>query len=318
MPKGLALERLGHAHYQIHLSDPIGTGSMDLHRLSPHVMVGSVDYHCARCPNPTAAMHKLGLSEDGEGTWFTVNLCLEGRCEVIVSSTNEYAVVHGGQCCISRADSFAEEYRYPLGHYRGIELIAHTNLVEDEVFSLLRDEDNSFEASIMRAGIASIYTDDPSLTRLMKAIEQNLHPFSKVRLLYDTIGLLLDLYERDLSGAPPMQLLTKSQMDMARLVQEEIEDALDQPHDARLMAARFGVGTSTLIGYFENVYGQTIASYLRTRRLEEAGKLIEAGVLVTDAANAVGYTNPSKFSAAFRKQFGVSPTEYRRLCKLNL
>ena len=37
---------------------------------------------------------------------------------------------------------------------------------------------------------------------------------------------------------------------------------------------------------------------------------------VADAAAAAGYTNQSKFAAVFKKQFGVSPLEYRRKSRL--
>ena len=52
--------------------------------------------------------------------------------------------------------------------------------------------------------------------------------------------------------------------------------------------------------------------YLRRRRLEEAMQLLETGrYAVTEVATRVGYDNPSAFAAAFREQFGVSPSRVR-------
>ena len=39
-------------------------------------------------------------------------------------------------------------------------------------------------------------------------------------------------------------------------------------------------------------------------------------ISVADAAAAAGCTNQSKFAAVFKKQFGVSPLEYRRKSRL--
>jgi len=54
-------------------------------------------------------------------------------------------------------------------------------------------------------------------------------------------------------------------------------------------------------------------AYLRSRRLDQAYELIRSGEMnVTEAAFEVGYANPSAFSAAFRKAFGVNPMECRK------
>lgn len=40
--------------------------------------------------------------------------------------------------------------------------------------------------------------------------------------------------------------------------------------------------------------------------------LVERDKNVTEIAAVCGYYNPGKFGQAFRKQFGVSPLEYRK------
>jgi AraC-like DNA-binding protein len=43
--------------------------------------------------------------------------------------------------------------------------------------------------------------------------------------------------------------------------------------------------------------------------MEEARRLLlERHLNVTEVAQRVGYVNPSKFAAAFRRQFGMSPS----------
>jgi AraC-like DNA-binding protein len=50
----------------------------------------------------------------------------------------------------------------------------------------------------------------------------------------------------------------------------------------------------------------------RQQRMEEAHRLLRAGRHnVTEVAARVGYENPSKFAAAFRKHFGVRPSSVR-------
>ncbi len=46
--------------------------------------------------------------------------------------------------------------------------------------------------------------------------------------------------------------------------------------------------------------------------MTEAHKLLdEGGLNVTEVATQVGYSNASKFAAAFRKEFGIAPGEVR-------
>ena len=61
---------------------------------------------------------------------------------------------------------------------------------------------------------------------------------------------------------------------------------------------------------FQAATGFTPFAYLTRRRMEKAKMLLLGGETVTRAALAVGYANPSKFSAAFRRCVGCSPTEW--------
>lgn len=58
--------------------------------------------------------------------------------------------------------------------------------------------------------------------------------------------------------------------------------------------------------------GLTPFAYLTSRRLERAKVMIESGETITQTALAVGYTNPSKFAAAFKRFVGCTPTKWRQ------
>ena len=59
--------------------------------------------------------------------------------------------------------------------------------------------------------------------------------------------------------------------------------------------------------------GQNISVYLRETRMKKAAELLSTTKLsVAEAAEQVGYINQSKFASVFKKQFGLSPLEYRR------
>jgi AraC-like DNA-binding protein len=61
--------------------------------------------------------------------------------------------------------------------------------------------------------------------------------------------------------------------------------------------------------------GVSVHAFLRRTRLDAAAEQLSHGANVTDAALAVGYSNMSHFSKAFRQQFGVPPKAYKCLPK---
>lgn len=63
---------------------------------------------------------------------------------------------------------------------------------------------------------------------------------------------------------------------------------------------------------FRSATGYAPYEYLTLRRMERAKLLLQSEMRVIEIALAVGYANPSKFSAAFRRFFGCSPVVWRR------
>ena len=52
--------------------------------------------------------------------------------------------------------------------------------------------------------------------------------------------------------------------------------------------------------------------YMTACRMERAKSLLASGNTVTHTAGAVGYANPSKFAAAFKRSVGCTPSDWRR------
>ena len=71
-----------------------------------------------------------------------------------------------------------------------------------------------------------------------------------------------------------------------------------------------GFSETRLKGAFRAHFGTSVFGHLRQARMEEARRLLlDRRLNVSETAIRVGYSNPSKFAAAFRKQFGMSPSD---------
>ena len=78
------------------------------------------------------------------------------------------------------------------------------------------------------------------------------------------------------------------------------------------LAGAVGLNVMKLKRGFKARFGRTIRQYVIDRRLEEAHALLsDSDLQIAQVAYRVGYT-PAHFAHAFRKRFGVNPTEARR------
>lgn len=60
----------------------------------------------------------------------------------------------------------------------------------------------------------------------------------------------------------------------------------------------------------------TVTEYVTEKRLSQAESLLSSTSLtIEQIATAVGYSNPSRFAALFKKNTGIFPSDYRRMSK---
>jgi AraC-like DNA-binding protein len=95
-----------------------------------------------------------------------------------------------------------------------------------------------------------------------------------------------------------------------RYMADNLSDAIAIGQVARAA----GVSTTKLQRLFSDFCGQSVYRQLRIMRLDKARQLLRQGRLsVTDVAAAVGWQNPSKFSAAFKQEHGSTPRQFQRM-----
>lgn len=81
-------------------------------------------------------------------------------------------------------------------------------------------------------------------------------------------------------------------------------------------AASYHMSISWFIRNFKEYTGSTPAQYLLSLRISNAQTLLEStSYNITEIANIVGYDNPLYFSRIFKKQIGMSPSEFRKQLK---
>jgi AraC-like DNA-binding protein len=78
------------------------------------------------------------------------------------------------------------------------------------------------------------------------------------------------------------------------------------------LATLSGQSLSSFKREFQKIYNDTPANFIRTKRLQEAQKLLRISTLsVGEIGYQVGYNDISHFSKVFKKHVGISPAECR-------
>lgn len=89
---------------------------------------------------------------------------------------------------------------------------------------------------------------------------------------------------------------------------------LSGEHTIGMLAEFCGVSPTTFKNCFRTVYGKPVHTWLTERRAARAATLLKNSpeMSIGDIAFRVGYENAGKFSAVFRRIYGITPREYRK------
>ena len=116
------------------------------------------------------------------------------------------------------------------------------------------------------------------------------------------------------AAAPALERETAQRLSEIRRYMEE---HLDEPLTIPVLSRRACLSATAFKEGFRQLYGLPVHTWLRQRRIERAAELLRGSALsVLGVAQSVGYGSASQFSAAFRRQYGMTPAMYRKMSEL--
>ncbi|MGD8112360.1 AraC family ligand binding domain-containing protein [Vibrio sp. TRT 17S01] len=134
--------------------------------------------------------------------------------------------------------------------------------------------------------------------------EQSISQLAKDCLPFEGLTLLLDRFG---SFDPrPSQPLGKKSIS---LLKEYLLANLDQAIRLEQLAQLCQLSPTQFQRHFKAQMGMTPYAWLSRLRLEQAMKLLKAGISGTEVAHQVGYYDQAHFSKAFKLSFGISPSQ---------
>lgn len=141
-------------------------------------------------------------------------------------------------------------------------------------------------------------SDDPPLLR-------KLHQESRaIELLAEAL--------RQLANLPPQPVLQPRERRRAADVRDLLDGGEADDMSLEEIARQAGTNASSLQKQFRALCGMSVFEYLRRARLLRARLALEReGRPIVEAAGIAGYTSPANFATAYRRAFGITPSQSR-------
>ena len=127
--------------------------------------------------------------------------------------------------------------------------------------------------------------------------------------VFELIALQLDSIA-DSTAASTSHTLKSDTVTRIHYAAEILRSHFETPPNQTTLAQQVGLSDRTLQKGFKAVFGMTPFAYLSQQRMYQARQLLlQADYTVAEVANMVGYANPAQFAAAFKRQFGMTPSD---------
>lgn len=121
---------------------------------------------------------------------------------------------------------------------------------------------------------------------------------------------LLQIAQLDRQGCAAQPRLKKHDIECLYEIKRYIELNFDQPMSIATLSRKAGINQMKLKTGFKQLFNSTIFGYLHFLRMQEARKLlVEKNMRVNEVAARIGYKHPHHFTAAFKKQFKITPSQ---------
>lgn len=241
--------------------------------------------------------------------------CKEGHIEQEID--NEFFYLMPGDCSVVIRDKHVKRFRLPMRHYHGISIGVNMEIAPERFAAYMGKRDftpvciaqtlcKDHHAAVLRCvePLKHIFTESYSVEEALRS------EYLKVKLL----ELLYVLYQLGQSSQfQPSVSIPRAQAELVKRCAAYIAENINTKLNLKELSRCFGVSDTYLQSSFRVIYSMPVMSYIRAQKMQCAAQaLIHTQRSVDDIAEEFGYINESKFSAAFRKIMGDTPSTYRK------
>lgn len=235
--------------------------------------------------------------------WFELTVATAGRCEVVTN----------GQAHPLGAGEIYLSFPCDIHEIRASE----TEKFEYDFFSFYAD-DGKRQAPLeqivrnYRSPEKRTFRDDKISSLIGYALSEfSADKADSKEVLTSLFDLIVSYLIRDFSRIPQETADISDAKILCLQLMNYIDTHIYSLSTLESVAEPFGYNYNYLSSLFSRTTGNNLSQYYRMRRGETAKTLLDGNKKIGEIAEMLRYSSPFSFSKAFKKQFGISPKEYR-------
>ncbi len=137
--------------------------------------------------------------------------------------------------------------------------------------------------------------------------------------LLELITIHLQEYLRSMEYPLPPHYLTPYEIENLKRIPDLIDNNLAKRPKIKWFAQEIGMNSNKLQKGFQELYKETVNSYIQKKRLSSSKKLlVTTNLNICEIIGELGLTSKSHFSKIFKEKYHMSPSEYRKKFKKGL
>jgi AraC-like DNA-binding protein len=244
-----------------------------------------------------------------------ISWCRKGRVECEFANQT-YSHLSEGDFWIDGGNYLPIDYFFPFGYFDAITLVIDKRALTRKSKEILA----SFSIDIEKAGNMLdldkswyICRSDENLKHLFNEIYVAKQKESVQYFSIKALELLYHIEQLSKDNGTEIKYYSKEQVQAVKNIWKYLTIHLDEKYSLEEVVRTENISTTMFQTIFGQMYGDSPYSYLKKYKMGIATKLLLDGKKkIGEIALALGYSNASKFTAAFKDVFGILPKDYRK------
>jgi len=260
-------------------------------------------------------LENAGQKRNTAGKMLVIHYCREGRMDWELENDRNYFLQKGDLSLYIPSEKLSCSPEY-FRNYQGVSILIQVDgitTIQPMLNSFKVDLPRLWESVCQNGGFVVERADSTTehiFAELYTIPEKIRETYTKIKIL----ELLLFISALDFSsGREERPYFRKGDVNKIRSVKAYLTENIEEHLALKDLSERFQISRTLIKSCFKEIYGVPVYSFIRSCRMQKASLLLKAtDEKIADIAQKAGYSNASKFSAAFKKELGLSPFEYRK------